>query len=152
MKMTRPLPTIAALLIVGCAAPVQEQQLTTFLSGYSSLEKVDDQTYNFVGSSFDDYDAFMIDPVGLLFERPDDPIFTDEQIDDLKEYTVDALARALTRGDHGFAIVSEAGPRVGRVRIGITQLEETIGALNLSSYTKAPVSAAWPLRVISWTR
>ena len=63
-------------------------------------------------------------------------IFTDEEIDEIKKYFVDEMTEALTKGDDAYKIVTATGPGVARIRIDITELDETIGALNVTIYTK----------------
>jgi len=78
----------------------------------------------------------MIDSVAILFERdPENPVFSDKELEDLKQHVVDALTRQLTRDD-GYAVVNEPGQGVARVRIGLAEVDDTIGLLNVSIYTK----------------
>ena len=64
---------------------------------------------------------------------PDKQIFTDEELSELTAFYDQAVKEALSR-DEGYPIVELPGP--GVVRIGITDVEETIGILNISIYTK----------------
>ena len=132
-------PTLAAIgiaVLSGCAAPVSEPDQTGFLSDYSRLTMVEEGKINYLGDRLADYDTFIIDPIAILFEPgPGEPVFTDADLDEIKQYFVDELTEQLTRDD-GFAVVTEPGPGVARFRIGLTEVEETIGVLNVSVYTK----------------
>lgn len=129
--------SIFLLTFVGCAAPVSEPEQSGFLSDYSKLEMKEQGHINYIGPRVTEFDKFIIDPVAILFERdPVDPVFTDEELDELKAYLVKRLTRQLTKGDDGYAVVTEPGPGVARVRLGLTEVDETIGVLNVTIYTK----------------
>jgi len=124
------------LLLAGCAAPVSQQEQTGFLSDYSKLELLEDGRIIYVNERAVEYESFIIDPIVILFERDEDySEFTDEELEKLKEYAVKELTEQLSKGD-GYSIVSEPGPGIGRFRFGITDVDDTIGVLNLSIYTK----------------
>ena len=129
--------TLAGLFVLAaCAAPIEEPERAGFLSDYSKLEMVEDDHLSYVGDRMGEYDRFIIDPVVVLFQRdPENPTFSDEQIEKLKAYVVRELTEQLTRDD-GYSVVTEPGPGVARLHIGLTEVEETIGVLNLSIYTK----------------
>jgi len=124
------------LLIAGCAKPVKEQAHSGFLGDYSKLEKVGDAHYYYASRDLANYSSFMIDPVVILYaEDPEKPVFTPEELDDLKAHFVDKLTKALTK-DGAYQIVDTPGPGVGRFRIGITKLDASTGALNVVIWTK----------------
>lgn len=133
--------TVKALLtglfvLAGCAAPVSQQEQSGFLSDYSKLELTEDGRIIYVRDRTVEYESFIIDPVVILFERDEDyKEFTDKEIEDLKEYFVKELSERLTKDD-AYSVVSEPGPGVARFRFGITDVDDTIGVLNLSIYTK----------------
>ena len=123
-------------LLGACAAPVDKPEASGFLSDYSKLEFREEGKFNYIGDRAVAYETFMIDRVAILFERDvENPVFSDKEIEELKNYLVEKLTDQLTKGD-GYAVVSKAGPGVARIRIGITEVDETIGALNVSTYTK----------------
>jgi hypothetical protein len=124
------------LFLTACAAPVTRQEHTGFISDYSNLEEADKQAFLFVSDKLVNYHTFIIDPVAILYV-PDEEnrIFTDEQLAELQEYYRDKLGKALTRDDE-YAVVTEPGPGVARLRYAITHVDDTIGVLNLSIYTK----------------
>jgi len=133
---TIPVLIASQLLLCACAAPVSEPDPSGFLSDYSKLERVDDSALRFVDETAGDYSSFIIEPVVIAFRQPpDDQKFTDEELSELTAFYKEAVIEALSR-DEGYPIVELPGPGVVRVRIGITDVEETIGLLNLSIYTK----------------
>lgn len=119
----------------GCAG-VRKPDQTGFISDYSRLEQVADDTLLYVDDTLGDYDSFIIDPATLLFERDEEnATFTNEELTELLEHFADRVESELTR-DEGYAIVSEPGSNVARIRLGITDVDKTIGALNISLVTK----------------
>ena len=124
------------LTVMGCAAPVSEPEATGFLSDYSKLEMKEHGLINYISPRASEYEKFIIEPIAILFERDaENPVFSDEELDELKAYLVKQLTKQLTKGDV-YAVVTEPGPGVGRVRIGLTEVDETIGVLNVTIYTK----------------
>ena len=120
----------------GCAAPVSEPARTGFLSDYSKLEMREKGKINYASDRFIEFESFMIDPVIILFDRdPENPVFTDKELRDLMEYVVDDLTEQLTKDD-GYSVVSEPGPGIARIRLGLAEVNDTIGLLNVSTYTK----------------
>jgi len=87
-----------------------------------------------------EYSKFIIDPTKLLFTPDEDERrFTDDELSDLLEYFDNAITEQLSRENHngpGYEIVEDPGKGVARIRIGINDVEETIGALNIVIYTK----------------
>jgi hypothetical protein len=123
-------------LLCACAAPISEPDQSRFLSDYSKLVRIDDNALRFVDETAGDYSSFIVEPVIIAFRQPpDEQDFTDEELSALSAYYEEAVAKALG-GDQGYPIVEHAGPGVARIRIGITNVEETIGILNVSIYTK----------------
>ena len=137
MKKSNVKLTLAGLVVLaGCAAPIEEPDRAGFLSDYSKLELVDDDHLSYVSDRMGEFDSFIIDPVVVLFERDaENPTFSDEEIEKLKAHVVRELTEQLTRDDR-YSVVTEPGPGVARIRAGLTNVEETIGVLNLSIYTK----------------
>jgi hypothetical protein len=133
--------TVKALLtglfvLAGCAAPVSQQEQSGFLSDYSKLELLEDGRIIYASERIVEYESFIIDPIAILFERDEDyDEFADKEIEQFREYVVKELTEQLTKGDQ-YSVVSEPGPGVGRFRFGLTDVDDTIGVLNLSIYTK----------------
>jgi hypothetical protein len=70
-----------------------------------------------------------------LFEPREEPAFSPDEIEQLKTYMIVRLTERLTEDD-GYEVVSEPGPGVAKFRIGITDVDASIAALNISIYTK----------------
>ncbi len=124
------------IFLSACATPVSVTDQSGFLSDYSKLERIDDSMLQFVDETAGDYSSFIIEPIVIAFRQaPGEQVFTDEELNELSAYFEEAAIDALSR-DEGYPIVKSPGPGVARIRIGITDVEETIGVLNLSIYTK----------------
>lgn len=125
----------AVLLTAGCAG-VEQAEYTGFLSDYSNLEEKEEGFLFYSAGRSGNYDKFIIDQVVLLFEPNEvDPHFSDEELLELQQYFRDAVVEEFTR-DNGYEIVARPGPRTARIRMGITDVKRTIGALNVTIYTK----------------
>ena len=137
-RHARSLISIVSLgMLAACAAPVSEPERAGFLSDYSKLEMQKEGHIGYIGDRMAEYDKFMFDPIEILFERdPENQIFSDDDIEELKAHLLNEVTEQLTKGDDGYAVVTEPGPGVLRVRVGITEVEETIGVLNVTIYTK----------------
>ena len=124
------------LCLCACATPVSVTDQSGFLSDYSRLERIDDSMLQFVDETAGDYSSFIIEPIVIAFRQaPGEQVFTDEELSELSAYFEEAVIDALSEND-GYPIVEDPAPGVARMRIGITDVEETIGVLNLSIYTK----------------
>jgi hypothetical protein len=124
------------LFLCACATPVSIPDQGGFLSDYSKLERVDDSMLQFVDETAGDYSTFIIDPIVIAFRQaPDEQVFTDDELSELAAYYEEKVYEALSEKG-GYPIVEDPAPGVARIRIGITDVEETIGILNISIYTK----------------
>ncbi len=133
--LLRPL-LLLLLTIAGCAAPVQQAGQRGFLEDYSQLVETDDASYIYVGPNLGNYSTFMIDPVALLFTQdPDDPQFDQAELNDIKEFVIAELTEALT-DDGAYQIVDSPAPGIGRIRVGITDIDASTGIYNVLIYTK----------------
>ena len=137
-NIIRIIPVLIAtqILLSACATGVSESDQSGFLSDYSKLERIDDSMLQFIDGTAGDYSSFIIEPVVMAFRKaPDEQVFTDEELSELTAYYEKAVIEALSKDD-GYPIVEGPAPGVARLRIGITDVEETIGLLNISIYTK----------------
>ena len=131
-----PIFVASQILLCACATPVSEQDQSGFLSDYSKLQRIDDSMLQFVDEAAGDYSSFIIEPIVIAFRQaPGEQVFTDEELIELSAYYEEAVIEALSKNE-GYPIVEDPAPGVARMRIGITNVEETIGVLNLSIYTK----------------
>ena len=131
---------VAVLTIAGACATISAPEQAGFLSTYENLDVVGKDRLFYPGSRVGEYGQFIIDPTILLFTvDPDDSRFTTEELSDLLEYFDNAIIEQLSNDNHngpGYEIVEEPGDGVARIRIGINDVEETIGELNVLIYTK----------------
>ncbi len=120
---------------VGACATVDEPEQTGFLSDYSKLERDADNRWIYSTAKTVNYSKFYIAPVAILFEPREDPEFSPDELEELKTYLVVRLTKRLTEDD-GYEVVSGPGPGVATFRMGITDVDASIAALNLSVYTR----------------
>ena len=126
---------ILGALAVGCAT-VQDPGQAGFLSDYSNLEEIDANHLVYDSGHLGNYSMFIIDPIAMLYRQPEEKrIFDDEELEDLQAHFKTAVIEALTEDD-GFQVVELAGPGTARIHVGITDVDDTIGVLNISIYTK----------------
>jgi len=123
------------IVAVGACATVDEQEQTGFLSDYSKLERDTDGRWLYSASNTDEYWKFYIEPVAILFEPKEDPAFSPDELEQLKTYLVVRLTERLTEDD-GYEVVYGPGPGVATFRLGITDVDGSVAALNLSVYTR----------------
>ena len=135
---------VLAFVLAGCTTPVEEPDRAGFISDYSklvmeedeALELTEDEAYSYVNPDLVNYRVFIIEDITMLYEaEPDEREFTDEELQELADFAKDVLAEALTE-DGVFKVVDEPGPGVALARMAITSVDETIGALNVSTYSK----------------
>ncbi len=126
---------IVSAMAAGCAT-VQDPGRTGFLSDYSKLEEIEENHLVYDSGNFGDYSKFIIEPVAMLYRQPEDKrIFDDEELADLQTHFATKVRKALIEDD-GYQVVEMPGPGTATLRIGITDVDDTIGVLNLSIYTK----------------
>ena len=126
---------IVSAMAAGCAT-VQDPGRTGFLSDYSKLEEIEENHLVYDSGNFGDYSKFIIEPVAMLYRQPEDKrIFDDEELADLQAHFATKVRKALIEDD-GYQVVEANAPGTARLRIGITDVDDTIGVLNLSIYTK----------------
>jgi len=134
--LTLRLLAVSLTLLMSACATIKEAPRADFLTDYSKLELVEEKYYRYSAGTMDQYSSFIVDPVVLLIEIDEEkPEFTEEQLDEIKQYFSDKITEALSKDD-GYPIVTEAGPGVARIRIAITDLDSSNGLLNLAIYTK----------------
>jgi hypothetical protein len=112
---------VAASMFCGC----QEGQVTTgFLSDYSKLRQVSDNTLRYLPpGSLVKYTTFMIDPVVIHFHAGVKGTRASSQDKaHLKQYMYAAVRDTIS---DRYAIVAKPGPGVARIRIAITDIKES---------------------------
>jgi hypothetical protein len=134
---------VAAILLItlyvsSCANPVVEQARTGFISDYSSLKKTSDTSYLYFSPKISSYSSFLIEKPIVLFDqdkRYEGGQFSKEEIDDLVEYYFEHLKEAISKKE-GYVLTDKPGKGVARIKVALTAVDETVGALNLTIYTK----------------
>ncbi len=126
------------VLLQACATPVTEQPRVGFISDYSRLERTGDGAWLYTSTRVGEFSKFRIDGPDILFTE--DSEFSEQfragELDELSTYFRERLARTLSEDD-GYEIVEQTGPGVATIRIGLTAVDASIGALNVSLATKA---------------
>ncbi len=126
---------IVSAMAAGCAT-VQDPGQTGFLSDYSKLEELEENHLLYDSGKSGNYSKFIIEPVAMLYRQPEEKRkFDDEELEDLQAHFATTVREALIEDD-GYQVVEVAGPETARLRIGITDVDDTIGALNVTIYTK----------------
>jgi hypothetical protein len=135
MKRTTLLTVLGLGLMImfcGCAAKMGDR--TGFLSDYSKLKPYSDTSYRHVGSNWERYSKFIIDPVETHFhtgsKASDIP---QQQLEDLCNYFHTALVNAVS--EH-YPIAYWPGPGIGRIRIAITDLKKSKVLQNIHPASK----------------
>ena len=124
-----------AILAVSACATIDEPENTGFLSDYSKLERDTDDQWRYGGGKVGEYGKFYIEPVAILFEQKEDPVFSPAELEELKAHFVSRLTESLTEDD-GYEVMSGPGPGVATFRVGIIEVDASIPALNITIYTK----------------
>jgi hypothetical protein len=122
-------------VICGCGDGVQQGR-TGFLSDYSRLQAVSEESYRYVDErALDRYSGFIVDEVKVHFftgasaiEAKSEGKITEQELKDLTNYFHSAIVKAIS--DSGRKVVHRAGPSVARIRVALTDIKET-GALNV---------------------
>ncbi len=126
---------ILGVMVAGCV-PVKDPGRTGFLSDYSKLEEIAENHLVYDSGNLGDYSKFIIEPVALVYRQAKEKqVFTDEELEDLQTHFATKVREALTKDD-GYQVVEANAPGTARLHIGITDVDDTIGVLNLSIYTK----------------
>ncbi len=126
---------IVSAMAAGCA-PVQDPGQAGFLSDYSKLEEIEENHLVYDSGNFGNYSKFIIEPIAMLYSQPEEKrVFDDEELEDLKAHFATKVRKALTENE-GYQVVEVPGSGTARLHIGITDVDDTIGALNVTIYTK----------------
>ena len=126
---------IISTMAAGCAT-VQDPGQKGFLSDYSKLVEIKENHLVYDSGNFGNYSKFIIEPVAMLYSQPEEKrVFDDEELEDLQAYFATKVHEALIKDD-AYQVVEVPGPGTATLRIGITDVDDTIGALNISIYTK----------------
>lgn len=126
---------IIAAMAAGCAT-IDDPGQKAFLSDYSKLVEIEENHLAYHSGNLGNYSKFIIEPVAMLYRQPEEKrIFDDEELEDLQAHFATKVRKALTEDD-GYQIVDAPGAGTATLRIGITDVDDTIGVLNVAIYTK----------------
>ena len=126
---------IVSAMAAGCAT-VQDPGRTGFLSDYSKLKEIEENHLVYDSGNFGNYSKFIIEPVAMLYRQPEEKrVFDDEELEDLQAHFATKVREALIEDD-GYQVVEVPGAGTATLRIGITDVDDTIGVLNVTIYTK----------------
>ena len=126
---------IVSTMAAGCAT-VGDPGRSGFLSDYSKLEEIAENHLIYDSGNLGGYSNFIIERVAMVYSQPEEKrVFDDEELEDLQTHFQNAVQEALTK-DNGYQVVEAPGPGTARLHIGITDVDDTIGALNITIYTK----------------
>ena len=140
MKTTHVMTNVMLAAVIGIFAfsgcGGVEQSRTGFLSDYSRLETVSNESYRYVDErAVDKYSSFIVDEVKVHFftgasavKAKSEGKITAQDLKDLTNYFHSAIVKAIS--DSGHKVVYQAGPGVARIRVALTDIKET-GALNV---------------------
>jgi len=118
-----------SVVLTGCASAPPPR--TGFISDYSKLKKMEEGQMRYISPQLRDYDAYIVDPVEMRAKRE---AIKPEQRAEVANYMHGALVKVLTTG--GYRIAAQPGPKVGRLRVAITDIQEAKWYLNVHPGTK----------------
>jgi hypothetical protein len=121
---------VLAALLTGCSS--KEQVKTGFLTDYSNLEIESDNALVYLNKQeLGRYDKFIIDPIqARLYEDLD---ISKDELDLLRQYMYKAIFIEIEKQRE---VVKKPDHGVARLRIALTNLEESNVALNVIPHTK----------------
>jgi hypothetical protein len=137
MNRTSVLIVLMSVVLAGICGCGQKTPATTgFLSDYSNLKSVSDDSFRYLDkAAFSKCNAFIVDPVTVHFKEGSEAIkaksegkVTEKDLMDLTNYFHDALVKSISEA--GYTVAYQPGPGVARIRAAITDLKET-SALNM---------------------
>ena len=114
---------------VGCSSSTPPPQ-GAFLSDYSKLKKSDAGAMRYQSPKIKEYNAFIIEPVQMSGAKK---LQANERAE-VANYFNKALAAELTK--RGYRVGGERGPGVARIRIAVTDIQESKWYMNLHPATK----------------
>ena len=116
-------------LLTGCASAPPPR--TGFISDYTKLKKIDEGQMRYISPQLRDYDAYIVAPVEMRAKRES---IKPEQREEVAKYMYGALVKVLTT--NGYRIASQPGPKVARLRVAITDIQEAKWYMNVHPGTK----------------
>ena len=96
-----------------------EWNRTGFISDYSTLQRLDDQTARYISPELAEYHSYIVDPVRSYYQMYH-PVFTPQERLEIANYMRAAIEDVLR--DSGYIIASRPGVGVAQVRLAITHM------------------------------
>lgn len=131
--------TFVCIFLTACSAPVKKPVHSGFLSDYSQL-KTSETRKNHMGyrsEKLPQYKKIIIDPVAMVYMEDDQQAqFTPQELEDLQTFADQALIKVFNADDSNISVVNEPGENIARMRIAITDVKRSFGALNVALLTK----------------
>lgn len=118
---------VAALLSVSCSSSPPPE--TGFLGDYTALKK-EDNALRYVSPKLKNYSAFIVEPVQIQVQKN----LNDKERAEVAEYFHQEIVKDLQK--RGYAMSNSPGPGVARVRIAITNIQDSKWYLNLHPLSK----------------
>jgi len=119
----------AFMLLGGCASTPPPH--TGFISDYSRLQKAESGAMRYISPDLKKYSEYMVDPVQIRASRDS---INPSQRAEVAQYLHQALIRVLRNG--GFKVADKAGMGVARLRVAITDVQDSKWYLNVHPATK----------------
>jgi len=126
--LTSPLLLAAMPVLTGCASTPKP---TGFISDYAKLEKVETGWMRYVSPKLAQYSTYMVDPVQVRVDRE---VLDPQKRAEVARYMRDALTRVLKNG--GYKLSTDPAVGTARVRVAITDIQESKWYLNIHPATK----------------
>jgi hypothetical protein len=120
---------LALISLAGTGCSSSPPPASGFLSGYSNL-KDSDGAMRFVSPKLKDYNGFIIDPVQMSAAKN----LNEKERAEVAGYFSQSLAKDLTK--RGYRIGGAPAPGVGRIRVAITDIQESKWYLNVHPASK----------------
>jgi len=122
---------VIGLMVISSGCSHSTMSKTGFLSDYSRLQAESDSRLRYLNErALAGYSSFIVDRVEVHFrtgakaiEKKSQGKVTQQDMADLTNYLHSAIVKAIT--DTGCRIVYQPGPGVARLRVAITDIEET---------------------------
>ena len=135
MKKTSLMTVMAIMMMVTLCGCEDEQQVKTgFLSDYSNLQVVSEDTLRYLpAKKLSGYSEFIIEPVVIRFHANSKAKLSEKDLAHLKQYMFTAVHNAVTDSHR---VATRPGPGVATVRIAITDIKKSKTLQNLMPASK----------------
>jgi hypothetical protein len=119
---------VATLALVGCQSKPPAYQ--GFISDYSKLQKQEGDAMRYVSPNLANYNTFLIDPPQVS----EGSKLSAKERAEVAKYFQDSFGKALKK--HGYQVVQQQDEGVARIRVAVTDVQESKWYLNLHPASK----------------